>query len=49
MPPIIIGKDMADDLGATVGSVVLVTSPQGELTPFGMVHEIQPLPCGRNL
>ena len=34
MPPIILGKDMADDLGATVGSVVLVTSPQGELTPF---------------
>jgi lipoprotein-releasing system permease protein len=37
MPPIILGKDMADQLGATVGSVVLVTSPQGELTPFGMV------------
>jgi lipoprotein-releasing system permease protein len=37
MPPIILGKDMADGLGATVGSVVLVTSPQGELTPFGMV------------
>jgi lipoprotein-releasing system permease protein len=37
MPPIILGKQMADDLGATVGSVVLVTSPQGELTPFGMV------------
>src|SRR6202035_3444840 len=37
MPPIILGKDMADYLGATVGSVVLVTSPQGELTPFGMV------------
>jgi lipoprotein-releasing system permease protein len=37
MPPIILGKDMADDLSATVGSVVLVTSPQGELTPFGMV------------
>jgi lipoprotein-releasing system permease protein len=37
MPPIILGKDMADDLGATVGSVVLVTSPQGELTPFGLV------------
>jgi lipoprotein-releasing system permease protein len=37
MPPIVIGKDMADALGATVGSVVLVTSPQGELTPFGMV------------
>jgi len=37
MPPIILGKDMASDLGADVGSVVLVTSPQGELTPFGMV------------
>jgi lipoprotein-releasing system permease protein len=37
MPPIILGKDMADGLGATVGSVVLVTSPQGELTPYGMV------------
>src|SRR5437762_2386280 len=37
MPPIVLGKDMADQIGATVGSVVLVTSPQGELTPFGMV------------
>jgi len=37
MPPIVLGKDMADGLGANVGSVVLVTSPQGELTPFGMV------------
>ena len=37
MPPIILGKDMAEQIGANVGSVVLVTSPQGELTPFGMV------------
>ncbi len=37
MPPIILGNDMAGEIGATVGSVVLVTSPQGELTPFGMV------------
>ncbi len=37
MPPIILGKDMAENLDAQVGSVVLVTSPQGELTPFGMV------------
>ena len=36
MPPIILGKDMADGLGASVGSVVMVTSPQGELTPYGM-------------
>src|ERR1700756_4482106 len=37
MPPIVLGKEMADNLGARVGSEVLVTSPQGELTPFGMV------------
>jgi lipoprotein-releasing system permease protein len=37
MPPIVLGKDMADNLGAKVGDPVLVTSPQGELTPFGMV------------
>jgi lipoprotein-releasing system permease protein len=37
MPPIILGQDMADSLGAAAGDTVLVTSPQGELTPFGMV------------
>ncbi len=37
MAPIILGKGLAQELGATVGSVVLVTSPQGELTPFGIV------------
>ncbi len=37
MPPIVLGKEMADNLGARVGDPVLVTSPQGELTPFGMV------------
>src|SRR5262249_1995983 len=37
MPPIILGKVMADELGAHLGSTVLVTSPQGELTPFGLV------------
>ena len=41
LPPIVLGKDMADSLGATVGSVVLVTSPQGELTPFGIVPKYQ--------
>jgi lipoprotein-releasing system permease protein len=37
MPPIVLGKDMAENLGASVGSVVMVVSPQGELTPFGTV------------
>jgi lipoprotein-releasing system permease protein len=33
----VLGKDVASNLGATVGSIVLVTSPQSELTPFGIV------------
>ena len=37
MPPIILGKEMADELNAKVGSVVTITNPQGELTPYGMV------------
>src|SRR6266852_6028729 len=37
LPPIVLGKEMADDLGASPGSVVLVTSPQSELNPFVMV------------
>jgi len=37
LPAIVLGKEMADDLGASVGSVVLVTSPQGELTPLGLI------------
>jgi lipoprotein-releasing system permease protein len=37
MPPIVLGKEMAEDLGATLNSIVMVTSPQGELTPFGLV------------
>ncbi len=37
LPPIILGKDLAAQVEATVGSLVTVTSPQGELTPFGIV------------
>ncbi|HEV3206263.1 MAG TPA: FtsX-like permease family protein [Terriglobales bacterium] len=37
MPPIVLGANMAEDLGATLNSTVLITSPQGELTPFGLV------------
>jgi lipoprotein-releasing system permease protein len=37
VPPVVIGKDMAETLGVKVGEGVLVTSPQGELTPLGMV------------
>ncbi|HTV09006.1 MAG TPA: ABC transporter permease [Candidatus Aquilonibacter sp.] len=36
-PPIVLGSDLAVALGAGVGDTVLVTSPQGELTPLGLV------------
>jgi lipoprotein-releasing system permease protein len=35
--PIIIGKELAMNLGASVGDSVMITSPQGTLTPFGNV------------
>ena len=41
MPPIVIGNDLADSIGAQVGDTVLVTSPQGELTPMGLVPKYQ--------
>ncbi len=40
-PPIVIGKDLAETIGAKVGDAVLVTSPQGELTPLGLVPRYQ--------
>src|SRR5450631_633808 len=41
VPPIVIGKDLAESIGADVGDTVLVTSPQGELTPLGLVPRYQ--------
>jgi lipoprotein-releasing system permease protein len=39
--PIIIGKDLAKSLGVFVGDTVLVTSPQGYLTPFEVVPKFR--------
>src|SRR5882757_2987560 len=41
VPPIVIGKDLAGTIGVKVGDAVLVTSPQGELTPLGLVPRYQ--------
>jgi lipoprotein-releasing system permease protein len=41
IPPIVIGQDMAETLGAKVGDGVQVISPQGELTPLGMMPRYQ--------
>jgi lipoprotein-releasing system permease protein len=41
LPPIVIGNDLALTLGAQVGDSLLVTSPQGELTPLGLAPRYQ--------
>jgi lipoprotein-releasing system permease protein len=41
LPPLVLGKDLAETIGATVGDSVLVTSPQGELTPLGLAPRYQ--------
>ena len=40
-PPLVIGHELAVTLGAEVGDSLLVTSPQGELTPLGLVPRYQ--------
>jgi len=40
-PPIVLGHELAVTIGAGVGDTVLVTSPQGELTPVGLVPRYQ--------
>ena len=39
LPPLIIGKELADSIGAGVGDSVTLISPQGELTPMGMMPQ----------
>jgi lipoprotein-releasing system permease protein len=41
LPPIVIGKDLAETIGAGIGDTVWVTSPQGELTPVGMMPRVE--------
>ena len=40
-PALVLGKDLAETIGAQVGDSVLVTSPQGELTPLGLAPKYQ--------
>jgi lipoprotein-releasing system permease protein len=41
LPPLVLGKDLAETLGVVVGDTVMVTSPQGELTPVGIIPRYQ--------
>jgi lipoprotein-releasing system permease protein len=42
LPPIVLGEGLADDLGVSVGDRVMIISPQGELTPYGIVPKYVP-------
>ncbi|MGA2048056.1 MAG: FtsX-like permease family protein [Terracidiphilus sp.] len=42
LPPIVLGKDLAETVGASVGDRVTLVSPQGEMTPFGMMPKVVP-------
>jgi lipoprotein-releasing system permease protein len=37
LPPIVLGKDLAETVGASVGDSVMIISPQGEMTPMGII------------
>jgi len=42
LPPIVLGKDLAETVNASIGDRVTLVSPQGEMTPFGMVPKVEP-------
>ena len=41
LPPVVLGKDLAETIGAAVGSTIMVVSPQGELSPIGLMPKYQ--------
>jgi lipoprotein-releasing system permease protein len=40
LPPIVLGQDLAETVGAGVGDSVVLISPQGEMTPVGMYPKV---------
>ncbi len=42
LPPIVLGGDLADTVGATVGDKVTLISPQGEMSPYGEIPKWVP-------
>jgi lipoprotein-releasing system permease protein len=39
LPPIVLGKDLAETVGAQDGDSVTLISPQGEMTPMGVIPQ----------
>ena len=42
LPPIVLGNDLATTVGAVIGDKVMLISPQGEMTPYGMAPQWMP-------
>ncbi|MGA3136169.1 MAG: FtsX-like permease family protein [Terracidiphilus sp.] len=42
LPPVVLGKDLAETVGASVGDSVMIISPQGEMTPYGIIPKYVP-------
>jgi lipoprotein-releasing system permease protein len=42
LPPIVLGSDLAETIGATVGDRVILISPQGDMTPYGVIPKWVP-------
>jgi lipoprotein-releasing system permease protein len=42
LAPIVLGKDLADNVGAVIGDKVTLISPQGEMTPYGVIPKWTP-------
>jgi lipoprotein-releasing system permease protein len=42
LPPILLGNDLAQTVGATIGDKVTLISPQGEMTPYGVIPKWTP-------
>jgi lipoprotein-releasing system permease protein len=41
-PPIVLGRDLADSIGVMPGDSLMLVSPQGELSPIGIVPQFAP-------
>jgi lipoprotein-releasing system permease protein len=42
LPPILLGNELAETVGATIGDKVTLISPQGEMTPYGVIPKWTP-------
>jgi lipoprotein-releasing system permease protein len=42
LPPIVLGNELAETVGATIGDKVTLISPQGEMTPYGVIPKWTP-------